>query len=224
MRGPHGARAMPELVFQVRGAEAVGWAASPAIALNLEISSTPPEQAIQTVVLNCQIQIEAARRSYATAEQSRLRDLFAEPERWEQTLRSLLWTNLTATVPGFSGSIETKLPIPCTLDLNVAVAKYFHAIDGGSVPITLLFSGTVFYRNSGNQLQAAPIPWSSEARFALPVHLWRECIDLHHPNTAWLGLRRDNFERLYEFKVRHGLATFDEAIERMLSSPREADA
>ena len=215
---------MPELVFQVRGAEAIGWAVSPTIALYLEISSTPPEQTIQTVVLNCQIQIEAARRTYTAAEQSRLRDLFAEPERWEQTLRSLLWTNLTATVPGFSGSIETKLPIPCTLDLNVAAAKYFHAIESGTVPITLLFSGTVFYRNGGNQLQATPIPWNSETRFALPVHLWRECIDLRHPNTAWLGLRRDNFERLYEFKVRHGLATFDEAIERMLGSPREADA
>ena len=58
---------MPELVFQVRGAEAAGSAAAPTIALYLEITGTPQEQTIQTVVLNCQIQIEAARRSYAGA-------------------------------------------------------------------------------------------------------------------------------------------------------------
>ena len=29
----------------------------------------------------------------------------------------------------------------------------------------------------------------------------------HYPNTAYLGSRRDFFERLYDFKVRHGLAT-----------------
>ena len=215
---------MPELVFQVRGAEAAGSAAAPTIALYLEITGTPQEQTIQTVVLNCQIQIEAARRSYAGAEQSRLRDLFAEPKRWGQTLRPLLWTNLTTMVPGFTGSIGTKLAIPYTFDLEVAATKYFHAIEKGTVPITLLFSGTVFYRNGNNQLEAAPIPWNSEARYALPVNIWRECVNLHHPNTAWLGLRRDNFERLYEFKVRHGLATFDEAIERMLGTPVEADA
>ena len=126
--------------------------------------------------------------------------------------------------PGFTGSIGTKLAIPYTFDLEVAATKYFHAIEEGTVPITLLFSGTVFYRNGKHQLEAAPIPWNSEARYALPVNIWRECVNLHHPNTAWLGLRRDNFERLYEFKVRHGLATFDEAIERMLGTPVEADA
>jgi hypothetical protein len=215
---------MPELVFQVRGAEAAGSAAAPSIALYVEITTTPREQTIQTVVLNCQIQIEAARRSYAGAEQSRLRDLFAEPERWGQTLRPLLWTNLTTMVPGFTDSIGTKLAIPCTFDLNVAATKYFHAIAEGTVPITLLFSGTVFYRNGSNQLQATPIPWNSQTRYALPIDIWKRCVDLHHPNTAWLGLRRDNFERLYEFKVRHGLATFDEAIERMLGTPVEADA
>ena len=212
---------MPELAFHVHGAEAVGSAVAPTIALFLEISNRPPDQAIQTVILNCQIHIEAARRSYARAEQDRLRDLFAEPERWGQTLRPLFWANLTTNVVGFTGSVGTTLAIPCGFDLEVASSKYFHGIEGGTVPITLLFSGTIFY-HAGNQLQAAPIPWSSEARFSLPVKIWKESIDLHYPNAAWLGLRRDNFERLYDFKVRHGLATFDEAIETMLANSREA--
>jgi hypothetical protein len=215
---------MPELSFQIRGAEPVCAAAAPAIALYLEVSSKPPDQAIQTVILNCQIQIEAPRRTYDAAEQVRLRDLFGEPERWAQTLRPLHWTNLTTTVPGFTGSIGIKLSIPCTFDLDVSATKYFRAVGCGTAPLSLLFSGTIFYRTAGNQLQAAPIPWNSEARYALPVGIWRECIDLHQPNTAWLPLRRDNFERLYDFKVRHGLATFDQAIERMLEIRMEADA
>jgi hypothetical protein len=215
---------MPELTFQVRGAEAVRGVAEPAIALRLEISNTPADQAIQTVLLNCQIQIEAARRRYAEEEQSRLRDLFGEPERWGQTLRPIHWTNLTTTIPGFEDCIGMKLAVPCTFDFNVAATKFFHALKGETVPLTLLFSGTIFYLTPAGQLQAAPIPWNTEARFAFPVGLWKESIDLHYPNTAWLGLRRDNFDRLYEFKVRHGLATFDEAVERMLANTLEAGA
>jgi hypothetical protein len=215
---------MPELSFQVRGAEALRAAAAPTVALHLDVSSTPPGQAIQTVVLNCQIQIEASRRRYATAEQGRLRDLFGEPERWGQTLRPLLWTNLTTTVPAFTGSIGITLAVPCTFDLTVTPSKYFHAVEGDPVPLSLLFSGTIFYRTDANLLQATPIPWDTEARFALPAGIWKECMDLHHLNTAWVGLRRDVFERLYDYKVRHGLATFDDAVERMIGNVLEVNA
>lgn len=212
---------MPELAIQIRGAEAVRVAAAPTIALDLEISS---DVAIQSVVLHSQIQIEALRRTYSGTEQSRLRDLFGEPERWGQTLRALLWANLTTTVPAFAESIGIKLAVPCTFDLTVTVNKYFHAMEEREVPITVLFCGTMLYRGSGNQLQAAPIPWNTEARFAVPAGLWRQSIDLHHPNTAWLGLRRDVFERLYDYKVQYGLASFDEAMERMLERAVEVSA
>jgi hypothetical protein len=212
---------MPELAIAARGAEPVRAAAAPTLALHLEISCTSLTQPIQTVLLNCQIQIEAPRRRYIAAEQARLRDLFGEPERWGQTLRPLLWTNLTTTVPAFTGSICIQLAVPCTLDFDVTATKYFHALADGTVPVSLLFSGTVFYRTPANELQAAPIPWNTEARFTLPVRIWKDCIDLYHPNTAWLGLRRDVFERLYAFKVREGLATFDEALERMMEEARK---
>ncbi len=207
---------MSELSFAVRRAEPLRAAAAPAIALQLDLSNNPPEQAIQSILLNCQIQIEAERRRYQATEQARLRDLFGEPERWSQTLHPFLWTNLTTTVPGFTGSIGITLAVPCTLDLCVAASKYFHAIEEGSIPIVLLFSGTVFYRNELNLLQAAPISWNAQARFPLPAGIWKECMDLHHPNMAWLALRRDVFERLNEFRSEQGLATFDHALERML--------
>jgi hypothetical protein len=212
---------MPELSFQVRGAEPVRKAASPAVALKLEISAAPAKMPIQTIILNCQIQIEAPRRQYTASEQKRLRDLFGEPERWGQTLHPFLWTNLTTTVPAFTDCIGITLAVPCPFDLTLAAAKYFHSIEGGTVPVSLLFSGTIFYRTDANVLQAAPIPWNTEARFALPGGLWKEFIDVHHPNTAWLGLRRDVFERLNDFKVQHGLSSFDEAVERMIERELE---
>ena len=214
---------MCNLEIRVRGADAVRASAAPAIALHLEIL-TAPGQDIETVLLNCQIQIQAPRRRYSPEEQSRLRDLFGEPERWGQTLRPLLWANLTTSIPAFTESADVDLVVPCTFDLSVTVTKYFHAVENGSVPISLLFSGTVFYRTEANLLQAAPIPWNTEARFALPSGIWKQSIDLHYPNTAWLGLRRDTFERLYNFRMQRGLATFDEAIERMLESTVEVGA
>jgi hypothetical protein len=212
---------VPDLIFQVREAEAVFDAATPAVALRLEVSNRPAEELVETVVLRCQIQIETPRRHYTDREQDKLRDLFGEPERWGQTLRPMLWTNITSTLPAFSGSAAILLVAPCTFDFNVTASKYFYGLEDGTVPITLLFSGTVFYRSPTNQLQVAPISWNTEARFPFPVGVWKQSIDLHYPNMAWLRLRRDVFDRLYDFKVQQGLATFDEAIERMIEAKLE---
>ena len=53
-------------------------------------------------------------------------------------------------------------------------------------------------------LQVAQIPWDRDASYRLPVQVWKEMMDLYYPNTAWLCLRRDVFERLNEFKARTG--------------------
>lgn len=213
---------MPELAFQVRGAEALLSSLAPAIALELEVAQTgsnatpePPAE-IQTILLNTQIQIEAARHHYTPPEKPRLRDLFGEPERWRETMHPLIWTTLTTAVPQFEAATTVKLALPCTFDFQIAVTKYFHALEGG-VPLTLLFSGTIFYRNGG-PLQAAPIPWKSEARFELPAAVWKQAMDAHYPNTAWLALRRDVFERLYQYKAANSLATFDDAIEHAMEA------
>ncbi|MGH9640362.1 MAG: DUF6084 family protein, partial [Bryobacteraceae bacterium] len=67
-------------------------------------------------------------------------------------------------------------------------------------------------------LQVAPISWNKEARFRLPVQVWKDLMDLHYPNAACLNLRRDVFDELYRFKMSQGLATFEEAIQRMLAA------
>lgn len=164
---------MPELQFQVLGAEMGRCSEAPSINLRLGVSNRPVMETIQSVVLRCQIQIEAPRRRYADSEKARLLDLFGEPERWGQTLRSLLWANVATTVPEFAGATEVSLSVPCSPDSDNATVKYFSALESAAVPITLLFSGTVFYKAQNGRTQIAPISWNSEARFSFPVDIWK---------------------------------------------------
>ena len=56
----------------------------------------------------------------------------------------------------------------------------------------------------------------------MPVSVWQEMMDRHYPNTAWLSLERDLFERLYAFRRREGLADWDQTIARLLPQNDEA--
>jgi len=211
---------MPELSLAIEKAEVTPFAAAPMLAFQLRLENAPAEEAIQTVALHCQIQIEATRRSYTAAEQEQLRDLFGEPERWSQTLHTLLWTHTQLIVPAFRGSTLVNLPVPCSFDFNVAATKYFYGLAGGEVPLNVQFSGTVFHATPSG-LQVAPIPWNREARFRLPVAIWREMMDVYYPNSAWLRLSRSAFERLHRYKTQHGLPTWEEAIESVLCEAPE---
>jgi hypothetical protein len=195
----------------------VPYAATPTLAFRLRITNAVPDEVIHTVALRCQIQLEVARRRYAPEEQERLLDLFGTPDRWGRTLRSLLWMNANLVVPGFSGT-ETvaDLQVPCTYDFNVAATKYFEGLKGGDIPLNVMFSGTVFYALADNPLQVAPISWEREARFRLPLQVWREMMDFYYPNSVWLNLRRDVFERLYLYKMQHGIPTWEQALEEIL--------
>ena len=207
---------MPDLSFEVEKADAVPFAAAPLLSFKLRVSNRDAEEPIHSVSLRCQIMIDPARRSYRGEDQGRLRDLFGEPERWGQTLRPMLWTHTSVVVPSFTGGTTIELPVPCTFDFNVAATKYFAGLADGEVPLNLLFSGTVFYVAESGALQVAQIPWEKEARYRLPVQVWNQMMDSYYPNTAWLCLRRDVFDRLYRYKVRHGIPTWEQALERLL--------
>jgi hypothetical protein len=211
---------MPDLEFAVEGATAVQYSASPLLALKLRIRNQHAAENIQAISLQSQVQIEAPRRHYTPQEQTGLLDLFGPPECWSRTLRNPLWTHATVNVAGFQGETTADLPVPCTFDFNVASTKYFHALEGGVVPLCLLFSGTVFYRGESGGVQIAPIPWNKEARFKLPVEVWKSVVDQHYPNTAWLALRRDTFDQLHAYKMRLGVATWEQAFERLLETSR----
>ena len=125
---------MPDLNFTVEGAESVPYAASPLMNLRLAITDAEKTPRIESVILRCQIQLEVTKRRYADEEKAHLFELFGEPERWGQTLRTMLWTHSNISVPPFSGSTVVDLPIPCTFDFNVAATKYFAGLDDGLVP------------------------------------------------------------------------------------------
>jgi hypothetical protein len=151
-------------------------------------------------------------------EQVKLLDLFGTPERWARTVKPLLWMNTSVAVPRFASEIVVDLQLPCTFDFNVAATKYFHALEAGDIPLCVMFSGTLFLEGHEGGLQVAQVPWDREASFRLPIAVWKEMMEMHHPNSAWLCLHRDTFEQLYDYKVRNGIPTWEQAIERALAA------
>lgn len=210
---------MPDLNFHIESVQPTPNAATPQITFKLRIANTDP-QPIHSMALRVQVQIQPIRRFYSAAEKEHLKELFGEPERWSKTLQPMLWANVNVSVPGFTGSTVTDVPVPCTFDFNVAMTKYVQGLEEGELPTTLLFSGTVFYAAQAG-LQIAQIPWEKDASYRLPVAVWKDMMDVYYPNTAWISLRRDVFERLYEYKARHGLTSWEQALERMLGLTAE---
>lgn len=205
---------MPDLRFQVEDVVPTPNAASPQLSFKLRITNAEPEP-IHSIALRAQVQVEPVRRRYSSEEQQKLKTLFGEPEQWSKSLLPLLWANVNVNVGAFTGGTLIDLPVPCTFDFNVAMTKYIYGLDGGELPTSLLFSGTVFHAGQ-MALQIAQIPWDREASYRVPVRVWKEMMDLYYPNGAWIQLRRDVFERLYEFKSHNGLPTWEQTVERML--------
>lgn len=215
---------MPDLNFEVEGAAPIPFAETPQLNFQLRITDAAGAEAlpIPAVALRCQIRIEPTRRRYGPTEQEHLLDLFGEPTRWGQTLRSMLWTHTSMIVPPFTGRTLVDLPVPCSYDFNVAANKYFYALEDGVVQLSLLFSGTIFHTaDPDGTLQVSPISWEKEAEYRLPVQVWKEMMELYYPNCAWLCLRQDVFDQIYLYKSRLGLPTWEQAMEHLLDSTRE---
>ena len=214
---------VPDLEFTVESAEPLRFAASPHIAFKLRVTNNA-SCTVHTIILKCQIQLEVRRRSYSSIEQQQLSDLFGEPSRWGETLRSMLWTNTGVIVPSFEKTMVVEVQVPCTFDFNVGSTKYFHGIQNGEIPISFYFSGTVFYAADGQTLQVTQIPWEKEASFRMSIQVWREMMDAYYPNTTWLCLRRDTFDQFNAYKTQHGIPTFDQALTRALASSKVSSA
>jgi hypothetical protein len=211
---------VPDLRFQVEEVAPTPNAATPQLSFRLRITNAIAGEPVQSIALRAQVQIEPVRRRYTAEEQARLVELFGEPERWSQTLRPLLWTNVNVNVPGFSGETSIDLPVPCTFDFNIAVTKYIYGLENGELPTSLLFSGTAFYSGRAG-LQIWQVPWDREAAFRVPVRVWKQMMDMYYPHSAWICLRREVFDRLYEYKARHAIPDWEQTIERMLGCTAE---
>ena len=205
---------MAELVFDCVGAHAERYAVAPSMSLTLRIAETTGLK-VDAIALRCQIRIEPTRRRYSDAEAERLNDLFGDTQRWADTLKPLQFTTVSLMVPGFTGSTELDLPVMLSYDLEIGSTRYFAGLEDGEVPLLLLFSGTVF-SSPGGRLQVQQVPWSKEASYRLPVGVWREAIEAHFPNSAWIRMSLQTLDALQQFKTRQALPTWDATITALL--------
>ena len=204
---------MTDVRFQIVDVVPERHAAVPTLLFGLQVEER--SGAAVDIALRCQIRIEPQRRRYSPVEEQRLLELFGETPRWGDTLKPFLWTNVSALLPQFQGSLQTTLPVPCSYDFDVAAAKYFHALEDGEIPLVFLFSGTIFAQGE-TRLQVAQIPWNADATFRLPVRAWRALMDLYFPNGGWLRLRRESLDGLMRFKATRAIPTWDAVVDTLL--------
>jgi Family of unknown function (DUF6084) len=207
---------MAELTFGCTEARATRYAATPTLSFALHITESTGVR-VHAIALRCQIRIEPHRRRYSAAEARRLHDLFGDPSRWADTVKPIQLATVSTMVPTFTALTEIDLPVPCTYDLEVASGRYLYGLDDGTVPLLLLFSGTVFL-DAGEGFSVELVPWSSEASFRMPVSVWRDVVDIHFPGSAWLRCGRETMDALAEFKAAQALPTWDATLSALLAA------
>jgi len=210
---------MADLIFGCTGVTAERYAATPTLTFALTITERSGVR-IHAIALRCQIRIEPHRRRYSAAEAQRLHDLFGDPSRWAETVKPIQLATVTAMVPAFTAVTEANVEVPVTYDLEVTSARYLHGLDDGTIPLLLLFSGTVFVATEEG-FSVELVPWSAEASYRMPVSVWRELADNHFPNSAWLRCSRETLDALSAFKAERALPTWDATLGALLA---EAEA
>lgn len=216
---PPGGAGAPELSFSVEGAAPKIESATPTLAFDVAIGAGVAE--VRSIVLDVQVRIVVSARPYKAATRERLSEILGEVG-GRSTVGSLFWARVVVTVPPFDGSTRIEVPVPCTYDTEVAVAKYFQAVDEGTVPVELLFSGSVFW-SEGGALRTARIPWDREAKWQLPVSVWRDLMDRHFPGASWIRLGPDAFDRLSRWKARRSIPTWDRVVAELLERAGEEE-
>ncbi|MGI8899363.1 MAG: DUF6084 family protein [Nocardioides sp.] len=207
---------MSNYSFSVIDIFAEPYAATPQLTARLRINESTGET-VHAIALRCQVRIEPQRRRYDEADDSGLRALFGDRDRWADTLKPFLWMQCNSMVQGFTGVTEVDLALPCTYDYDVIGSRYLHAVSDGIIPIVLLFSGTVFIKGT-NGFGVQQVPWDCEASYQLPVDVWRQMMASYFPNSGWIRLDHDVLRELADFKARHGLTSWEETLQTLLAA------
>jgi hypothetical protein len=210
----------PELEFSVAEVVPAPFTVVPTLDVRLRVGCRVGG-AIQCILLHAMVSIAAARRSYDAATQARLVELFAEPARWDTTLRSLVWAQPMVVVPAFVDATDVTVPLPCSYDFEIATTKYLHAVRDGDVMLELLLRGTVFYGDAEGRLRTGQIPWQHEATSTFPVTMWHELMDRYYGTTRWVKLGQDTFDRLAAYKARHTMTSWDHVLDGLLPPVEE---
>ena len=191
-------------------------AAAPTLAFTVRAADESGRR-LFTIALTAVITIEPSKRRYDDETRERLYELFGEPQRWASTTTNFRWAQAEALVPAFEGSTEFELVVPCTYDVEVAAAKYFHGLADGEAPLRFHFNGTVFYEADDGRMQIVQIPWDRSPRFGMPVEAWRAAIDAVYPYRAWVPVDKQTLESLQRRKAERGLPTFDAVLGELLA-------
>jgi len=211
---------MAELTFGCTDAHAARYAATPTLSFALTITESTGVR-VHAIALRCQIRIEPHRRRYSPDEARRLNDLFGDTSRWAETVKPIQLAMVSTMVPGFTSVTETELSVPCTYDLEVASARYLQALDDGTIPLILLFSGTVFIAQ-GDAFSVELIPWSAEATYRMPAAVWQDVVNEHFPGSAWLRCSKETLDELSAFKAERALPTWDATLSALLNAAGQA--
>ncbi len=214
---------MPDLTFRIGEVASAQSAAVPTILARLHIANAPADETIRSIGLNCQVRIQPLGRSYSALEETRLFELFGVREQWARSMTPLVWTHLSMHVPAFTGETTVGLSLPCSMDFDIAATKYFYGLDEGSVSASILFSGSVFYAGPSGALEIARIPWDREARFSLPVAVWKQAIAAHYGDSAWLRVPEETFNRLYRLRLARGIKDFDRLLQDLMNEAERAE-
>jgi hypothetical protein len=212
---------MPDLDFDILSADVKPYAAAPTIVFQLQITNAVEGEEIYAAGLKSQIRIEAVHRKYEQETKKRLLEVFGKPERWAQTLKSLYWKQITIPVPRFTGQTVVEIPLECSEDMSAAVGKYMYAVEEGPVPLAFLFNGSIFYKGLEKPVQVTQLPWNKEALYSLPVSLWDDLLDAYFPDSKWLRVPKETFDKLCEYKARSAHPTLNHCLEALVDKALE---
>jgi hypothetical protein len=206
---------MSELEFSVPDAAPAQRSAQPAVVFRVHVRNAG--EPVEAMVLHAGVRIEPQWRSYDAQAQTQLADLFGTPDRWDKTLHVLTWAEVAVMVRGFDRESHFDVRVPCTYDFDASVTRYFSAVDEGTIPVRMLFSGSIF-RRSPHGFSAQMVPWSCECAYSMPASLWKAAMQAVYGDAVLLHIDRATFDRLRELRAHLGLTSWDATIAALLAA------
>jgi hypothetical protein len=207
---------LPEPQFWVLDCAALPHTAAPTLSFTLRAKDTTGLE-VYTVALTTQVHLEASSRPHDAETREALQDVFGEPERWNDTARSVIWAKRDLLVPSFTGSTTFELQLPCDTDLELATTRYLEAVPDGEAPLAFHFSGSIFYRGAHDRMQLTMVPWHSTAQFRLPLATWRKAVG---DRGGLVRVSDETFDALKRYRLERGLPSLGAAVSELVEGER----
>ena len=65
-------------------------------------------------------------------------------------------------------------------------------------------------------MQITLVAWEKEALCKMPARLWQEMMEIHFPNTRWMKMGKDIYDRLVKYKAQTTFPTLQACLESLL--------